>query len=75
MLGETDRLVTIGESVGEEPERILKAAFGSDLDLFLCKTPSSSGWSNLVAEIGEKGGCSSSPLLLLASVYERRHSQ
>ena len=68
VLGETDRLVTTGESVGEEPERTLKAEFGSDLDLFLCKAPSSSGWSNLVTEIGEKGGRSSSPLLLLASV-------
>lgn len=68
VFGETDRLVTTGESVGEEPERILQEAeLGSDLDLVLCKI-CTSGWSNPVAEIEEKGECSSSPLLLLAPV-------
>ena len=73
VLGETDRLVTTGDRVGEEPDRILKEAeFGSDLDLvLLCITPSStssSGCSNPVADIGESGECSPSPLPLSASV-------
>ena len=71
MLGETDRLVTTGERVGEDPDRTLKEAeLGSDLDLaLLCTTPSSSSsCSNSAAEIGEIGECSPSPLLLSASV-------
>lgn len=70
VLGETHRLVTTGERVGEDPERTLKEAeFGSDLDLALWITSSSSVRSNPVAETREIARMSSSsPLLLLAAV-------
>ena len=77
VLGETDRLVTTGERVGEDPDRTLKEAeFGSDLDLaLLCITSSSSssssGCSNPVADKGESGERSPSPLPLSASVKEQ----
>ena len=65
VLGEIDRLVTTGERVGE-PERTLKEAeLGSDFDLVLRIIPSS-GWSNSVTQMGDRGERSSSPLLLLA---------
>ena len=70
MLGETDRLVTTGDRLGEDPDRTLKEAeFGSDLDLALLRITSSSLWCSYpVDERGEIGEISPFPLPLSATV-------